>query len=331
MMENEAEVNMLLAGDIGGTKTLIGLYERTDGRPRQIASTVFATLDYPDLRTIVARFLAAAPDKPAVGAATFGVAGPVLGRSASLTNVPWTVDADLIARAFAIPRVSLLNDLEAMAYGVTALDATEVLVLQEGRTLPSGNVAVIAAGTGLGEALLHRIGDRLVPSASEGGHADFAARNEAEIALTRDLIARFGRAEVERVLSGQGFVNIHRVAHESLCSAGIDLEDPLAPAEISEAALAERCNGCIQTLRMFAEAYGAEAGNLALRTVATSGVFVGGGIAPKILPALTDGRFMRAFVDKAPFEVMLREVPVRVVLNPQVGLLGAAVHAAADS
>jgi glucokinase len=188
-------------------------------------------------------------------------------------------------------------------------------------------MAVIAAGTGLGEAFLHRIGDRFVPAASEGGHADFAARNEREMALVRDLIARVGRAEVEGVVSGNGLVNIHRVTHTGPCAAAVNIDDPLAAAAISEAALSRACSGCEEALAMFVDAYGAEAGNLALRTVATGGVFVGGGIAPKILPALTGGAFMRAFVDKAPFRAMLGRIPVKVIRNPEVGLLGAAVHA----
>ena len=325
-MENEPEVNMLLAGDIGGTQTLLGLYERA-ARPRQLAQREFATLDHPDLGSIVGQFLDASGGGARVEAASFGVAGPVLGRSASLTNVPWRVDADAIGRAFGIARVGLINDLEAMAYGVSVLEAGEVAVLQEGQPHPTGNIGVIAAGTGLGEAFLHRVGDRFIPAASEGGHADYAARNEREIALTRALIARFGRAEVEHVVSGMGLVNIYRVTHTAPCAAGVNPADPGAAAAVSRAALAGTCAQCAEALQIFVDGYGAEAGNLALRTVATSGVFVGGGIAPKILPALTDGRFMRAFVDKAPFSAMLRRIPVKVVLNQEVGLLGAALHA----
>jgi glucokinase len=327
MMENEREVNMLLAGDIGGTKTLIGLYEPAATRPRQLARREFATLNYPDLASIVRLFLEGAGNGARAHAASFGVAGPVLGRTASLTNVPWRVDADAIGSAFGIARVGLINDLEAMAYGVTVLDANEVAILQEGQANPTGNIAVIAAGTGLGEAFLHRVDNRLLPAASEGGHADYAARNEREFAVARDLIARVGRAEVEHVVSGMGLVNVFRVTHKAPCAAGVNAADPGAAAGVSQAALAGTCAQCAEALQIFVDAYGAEAGNLALRTVATSGVYVGGGIAPKILPALSDGRFMGAFVDKAPFSEMLRKVPVKVVLNPEVGLLGAALHA----
>jgi glucokinase len=225
-------------------------------------------------------------------------------------------------------RVTLLNDLEAMAYAVPVLRESEVHVLQEGEALRHGNLALIAAGTGLGQGMLHNVAGRFVPSPSEGGHADFAARTEREIALVRDLTRRYGRADVEHVVSGRGFVNIHRVSHQSPCRAQVDLESPDAPAAISAAALERRCPGCIETLDFFVEAYGAEAGNVALRVVSTGGLFIGGGIAPKILPALTTGAFMRAFLAKPPLEAMLAAMPVKIILNAEAGLLGAAVYAA---
>jgi len=323
---------MLLAGDIGGTKTLLGLFEPVPARPRPIAVRAFATLDYDDLTAMISAF---ANDEAVIGAsvdtACFGVPGPVVGDTAELTNVPWRADARLVAKAFDIHRVTLLNDLQAMAYAVPVLHESELHVLQAGEALRGGNMALIAAGTGLGEALLHNVEGRFIPSPSEGGHADFAARTEREITLVRDLVQRFGRADVERVLSGPGLVNLHRVTHTGPCVAigdEVAEDDPTAPAAISTAALERRCHGCIEALNMFVDAYGAEAGNLALRTVATGGLFIGGGIAPKIMPALTDGRFMRAFCDKAPFDGMLRNMPVKVILNAQVGLLGAAVYAA---
>lgn len=329
MKENEPEVNMLLAGDIGGTKTLIGIYEAAGGpRPAKIVSGEFATLDHPDLPSLVRAFLRGQPSV-SIEAASFGVAGPVLGRVAQLTNVPWHVNAEEIASTLGVKRVSLLNDLQAMAYGVTVLAGDELHVLQKGEPVEAGNAAVIAAGTGLGEALLHHIDGLLVPAPTEAGHADFAARTERDIRLLRDLTARFGRAENEHVICGLGLVNIHRSAHgDTSCAAGIREDEPDAPARISEAALAGRCPACRETLEQFVEAYGAEAGNLALRTVATRGVFVGGGIAPKILPALTTGSFMTAFRSKGAFEAMLSKVPVAVVLNAEAGLLGAAVHGA---
>jgi glucokinase len=191
-------------------------------------------------------------------------------------------------------------------------------------------MALIAAGTGLGQALLHNVDGRFVPSASEGGHADWAARTERDITLLRDLVQRYGRAEVEHVVSGRGLLNIHRVTHQgTTCRAVGSDGDPDAPAAISKAALERSCAGCVEALAIFVDAYGAEAGNVALRGVSTGGLFVGGGIAPKILPALTDGRFMRAFRDKGPLEDLLVNMPVRVILNADAGLLGAAVFAAA--
>jgi glucokinase len=263
-----------------------------------------------------------------IDAACFGVAGPVVGETVKVTNVPWFVDARQVAAAFGLMRVSLLNDLEALAHAVPTLRESETHVLQEGEALRGGNIGLIAAGTGLGQALLHNIDGRFVPSASEAGHADFAARTEREIALTRDLVQRYGRADVEHVVSGRGFVNIHRVAHKQPCAASVDLESPDAPSAISTAAIEHRCSGCVETLDMFVEAYGAESGNLALRAVSTGGMYIGGGIAPKLLPALTTGPFMKAFLAKPPLDRMLAVMPVKVILNAESGLLGAAVFAA---
>ena len=327
---------MLLAGDIGGTKTLLGLFDAAPARPRAIVVRSFGTLDYPDLQTMIGEFMKigeavdAVAEHGRIESACFGVAGPVVGETVKVTNVPWFVDARQVAAAFGLARVALLNDLEALAHAVPTLRESETHVLQEGEALRGGNIGLIAAGTGLGQALLHNIDGRFVPSASEAGHADFAARTEREIALTRDLVQRYGRADVEHVVSGRGLVNIHRVAHRNPCTAAVDLESPDAPSAISTAALEHRCSGCVETLDMFVEAYGAEAGNLALRNVATGGVFVGGGIAPKILPALANGAFIRAFRDKPPLDTMLASIPVKVILNPEAGLLGAAVYASRD-
>jgi glucokinase len=322
----------LLAGDVGGTNTRLGLFEKQSPRPRLLATREFATLDFPDLPAMIAAFLrtdghaAAAP-----AAACFGVAGPVMGDVVELTNTPWRVDARAVARALQLPpaRVRLLNDLEAMAYSAPVLLDSEVLVLQAGQPLTTdaqaaGHIAVIAAGTGLGEAFLHSVNGEFVALPTESGHADFAARTERDINLLRHLVQRYGRAEVEHVISGRGLLNIHRACHTAPCAGAVDLDAPDAPATISAAALANTCPGCVETLSLFVEAYGAEAGNLALRTMSTGGVFIGGGIAPKILPALTTGAFLRAFRAKAPFEAMLEAVPVKIILNADAGLLGAA-------
>jgi glucokinase len=320
---------MILAGDIGGTKTLLGLFDSVPARPRPVAVRSFGTLDFPDLPSMIAKFMESDDTRgAAISSACFGVAGPVIGEAAELTNVPWRVNARQVAKAFSMTRVTLLNDLQAMAYSIPVLQTPEVHALQEGEALRGGNIALIAAGTGLGEALLHNVDGRFVPSPSEGGHADFSARTEREMSLVRHLTARYGRADVEHVVSGRGLINIHRAMHSGSCAAGVDLDEPGAPAVISAAAIEHRCPACVETLDLFIEAYGAESGNLALRSVSTGGLYIGGGIAPKILPALSTGLFMRAFLAKPPLEEMLNRMPVKVILNSEAGLLGAAVYAA---
>ena len=336
---------MLLAGDVGGTKTLLGLFERGDRRPEAIAVDEFVTLDYSGLEAIVERFLKARQVRPSeISALAVGVAGAVTDQVAHLTNVPWLVKASAITSGLGIQRVQVLNDLEALAYAVPALSGNELAVLQEGVRVASGNIAVIAAGTGLGESMLLNVRGRFMPGESEGGHADFAARTPRELALVAELTRVFGRAEVEHVLSGPGLVNLYMFTHEAfgsepaaqprsllpskLCRGVGDVTDPQdLPARISSAAMERRCPQCVEALEMFVSAYGAEAGNIALRTVATAGVFVGGGIAPRILPALQAGSFMAAFRAKAPMDQLVARVPVAVILNDRAGLLGAAVHA----
>jgi glucokinase len=324
-------MSMLLAGDVGGTKTLLGLFDPIPARPRPVLVRAFGTLDFADLPSMIAAFLR---DETASGAsieaACFGVAGPVIHDAAELTNVPWRVEARVVATTFGLSRVRLLNDLQAMAYAVPVLKESEVHVLQEGEALRGGNIALIAAGTGLGEALLHNIDGQFIPSPSEGGHADFAARTEREVTVMRELTARYGRAEVEHVLSGPGVVNIHRALHKTACLAGINLDETGAPAAITKAALESACQCCTETLALFVEAYGAEAGNVALRMMSTGGVFIGGGIAPKILPALSSGAFMRAFRAKAPFAGLLARIPVKVIMNNECALVGAAVYATSE-
>jgi glucokinase len=319
---------MILAGDIGGTKTFLGLFEPAPTRPRPIVVQSFTTLQFPDLSSMIVRFMAdCGPLAAPVDRASFGVAGPVVGDTARLTNVPWLIDAGGLAARFHLERVALLNDLEATAYAVPVLDASEVTTLQQGARVEHGTIAIIAAGTGLGEACLCWFGGSYVPIPSEGGHADFAPRTEREIALLRELTARYGRASVEHVVSGPGILNVHRLTHRGACSAGIDVTDRDAPAAISRAAIDGRCSDCAEALTIFVDAYGAEAGNLALRSVSTGGVYVAGGIARGILPAITGGGFIRAFRDKAPLNDLVAAMPVHVVLNAETALLGAAVHA----
>ena len=320
---------MILAGDIGGTNARLGLFEPVRPRPRQLGVHVFRTLDFPDLPSIVDAFLEARSiDRATIDRACFGVAGLVVGNAATLTHVGWHIEGHAVAKAVGLQRVRLLNDLVAMAYAVPVLDDSELHTLQRGEPVRGGNITLMAAGTGLGIALLHTVDCRIIPSPSEGGHADFAARSEREIALLRDLTARFGRAEVEDVVSGRGLVNIHRAAHRGPCAAAVNLDDADAPAVISKAGLERRCGGCAGVLDFFVESYGAEAGNLALGMMATGGVYMGGGIAPKILPALETGAFLNAFRAKSSFESMLEKIPVNVILNAEAGLLGAAVFGA---
>ena len=318
---------MLLAGDVGGTKTMLGLYERADRRPVPVATRTYLTNTYASFTAILEEFAAEIGTPFAIEAAALGVAGPVINNRARLTNIVWDIDAAEVTTMFGTTRVGLLNDLEAMANSVEVLTGDEIAVLQEGVPRADGNAAVIAAGTGLGQALLHRVGGRLLPLATEAGHADLAARTDREIELVRMLRKLYGRAEVEHVLSGRGLLNLHRFTHRGGQCELVDLADPNAPARVSQAALGGRCQGCSEALRMFTAIFGAEAGNLALRSMATSGLFIGGGIAPKVLPALRTGIFLEAFLAKPPMIELLARIPVSVILNTEAGLLGAAVHA----
>lgn len=336
---------MLLAGDIGGTKTLLGLFAAGPIRPAAGHVAEFVTLDFPALEPMVQTFLQSQGLEGAtIDAACFGVAGAVTDQVAHLTNVPWTIDCAAAKAALGFKRVSVLNDLEALAYGVTVLEPHELEVLQAGHPSRRGNAAVLAAGTGLGEALLLNVDGRLVPGASEGGHADFGARTPRELDMVRDLTRVFGRVSVEHVLSGPGIVNIYQFTHQTfgagprftpdsiaparLCDAVGTVDDAAdLPARITAAAAERRCRRCVETMDIFVSAYGAEAGNIALRTVATAGVYIGGGIAPKILPALQAGPFLEAFLAKAPMDDLIASIPVSVILNPDAGLLGAASHA----
>jgi len=319
---------MLLAGDVGGTKTLLGLFDRGPGRPIPHATHSYETTSYRTFTEILDAFSRDVARPFAVTAAAIGVAGPVMHDHARLTNVDWHIALDELRTRLNTTRVRLLNDLEAMAHAVESLHTDETFTLQEGDPNAEGNAVVIAAGTGLGQAYLRRWHGRLIAAPSEGGHADFAPRSDREMDLVRMLRQLHGRASVEQVLSGPGLVNVHRFTHRGgECSVVEDVEAADAPAAISRAGLGGRCQGCAEALRMFVSAYGAEAGNLALRGLAVSGVFVGGGIAPKILPALTSDLFMSAFLAKAPMTELLSRMPVKVILNAEAGLIGAAIAA----
>ena len=336
---------MLLAGDVGGTKTLLGLFSPAPERPTPIEVGEFVTLDYDGLEPMVREFLRAQGiDARRIEAASVGVAGAVTAQVARLTNVPWLVDRSALENEFGFRRTRVINDLEALAYGVTVLNPEELKSLQVGVAVPDGNAAVIAAGTGLGEALLHNVDGRFIPAASEGGHADFSARTSRELDMVREMTKIFGRVSVEHVVSGIGLLNVYQFTHDAfgsgplltpssiaparLCVGVGTVKDPFElPARITKAAMERRCDLCVEAMDIFVEAYGAEAGNIALRAVATAGVYVGGGIAPKILPALESGSFIAAFRDKEPMADLVATMPVSVILNDDAALLGAAVHA----
>ena len=321
---------MILAGDVGGTKVNLALYDFVDGTLRNTRESLYPAREYSGLEAIVREFLGA--DVPT--AACFGVPGPVRDGRLRLTNLPWTLDSRELSKSLKIEHVFLINDLQANGYGIAELKADQVYTLSEGDARQIGNRALISAGTGLGESFMIWDGRHYVPYPSEGGHSDFAPRNELEIELLRYLVARFGHVSYERVLSGPGLFNIYRFLKESRgmeepswlaehFSAGDD-----ASATISTAALAGKAEICVKALDLFVSIYGAEAGNMALRFKSVRGLYVGGGIAPKILDKLKDGTFMRSFIDKGRYTELLAAMPVQVVLNPQAGLRGAGYYAA---
>ena len=322
---------LVLAGDIGGTSARIALIDVGAGLLTMRAEQDYPSAEHVGLETILADFAHTHPLE--YSAATFGVAGPVQDGRVQASNLPWTIDARALARQLGLPRVGLINDLTATALGIAELGERDLHVLNAGAPVAASNAAVLAAGTGLGEVGLFWDGVRHQPVASEGGHADFAPRTELEIALLVHLTERYGRVSYERVLSGPGLVNIY----EFLRDSGRRWDHPLvaermkeigaAPA-ITEAALAHTCELCEQTLALFVSSYGAEAGNLALRYLAGHGVYLAGGIAPRILPALQRPEFLQAFTAKGRLSPLVAAMPVRVVLNERVGLLGAARHAA---
>ncbi len=305
---------MILAGDIGGTNTRLALVGDDPRAPA--ALEIYPSTDYASLEEIVRAFLAAHPAEPA--AACFGVAGPVRDGHVRVTNLAWPVDGASLAAVLGLGRVLLLNDLEANAWGIAALEPDDFHVLNEGRPDAQGNAAVCSAGTGLGEAGLYWDGERHHAFACEGGHTDFAPLDEAQKGL-RDFLARdYGHVSYERVCSGIGLVNVYRYL-----AGGCDL----SAGEISRLALAGTDETAVASLDLMVSIYGAEAGNLALKLMATRGVYLGGGIPPRILPKLEEGSFMRAFTDKGRFVDLLAGMPVRVILNDRTALMGAALAA----
>jgi glucokinase len=325
---------MILAGDIGGTKTVLALFEEAGGGLRRVGdATIFASRDHPTFEEILAKFLKSHPGLSLRGGC-FGVAGAVIDGVCKTTNLPWLLDEEVLARAIKAPRVKLLNDLEAAAYGMLFLPPNELLVLNPGSEPGrKGNVAVIAAGTGLGEAMLYWDGQRHHPLASEGGHADFAPQTDQDIDLLRYLRAKFGHVSYERLLSGPGFFNIYCFLRDSgVAPEAAAVTEMIKRGEDPNPVIGQM--GVDGTDRLSTAAmdllitiYGAEAGNLALKCMAFGGVFVGGGIAPKLLPALQKGGFMRGFTAKGRFKGLMEGLEVKVALNPEAPLLGAAHYA----
>jgi len=319
---------MLLAGDIGATKTNLAIFSPDTGLTRKAETTVRST-QYPSLKAIVVEFLAAVD--LAVDKAVFGVPGPVVGGEAEVTNLPWIVSEGRLRDDLGLNEVKLLNDLESTAYGVPHLPADDLFSLNDARPR-EGNKVVLAPGTGLGEAILVYHDGRYHVIPSEGGHADFAPTNLFEIRLLRNLIGKFGHVSYERVCSGSGIPHIYAFLRKNRFAPELpEMKDALREAEdptpiIVQKAMTGECELSIATLNAFVSILGAEASNLTLKVMATGGVYLGGGIPPKILSKLKDGTFMASFVNKGRFADMLAHVPVYVILNDKTALLGAASY-----
>jgi glucokinase len=341
-------MTVLLAGDIGGTKTILRLVKSEDSL-QSLYEVRYPSRDFPDLVPMVQTFLWAAdrelgqtfsPEK-----ACFAIAGPVINNTSKVTNVGWTLEADRISHVLAIPKISLINDFEAVGYGVLGLSESDLHVLQAGHPKEKAPIAVIGAGTGLGQGYLIHTGEGYQVFGSEGGHADFAPRSELEFQLSRYLLDKHNidRISAERVVSGQGVVAIYqflrdrqfatespdvgKVIRDWESQAGRTEKTVDPAAEISIAALENRDLLSEKTMQMFVEAYGAEAGNLALKLLPYAGLYIAGGIAAKILPLIEEGGFLTAFIHKGRMGSILERIPVHVVLNPHVGLIGAALCA----
>ncbi len=318
---------MILVGDIGGTTTRLAILSFADGRFVSHAEARFNSAQHGGLEEIVARFLKA--HRIALSHAAFGIAGPVENGRSELTNLPWVIDAARVAKDIGIGSVTLLNDVEAAAWGLSAVPTEDRVTLQRGGPGSLGNLALIALGTGLGEAGLYWDGSRHQAFPSEGGHADFAPRNALEVELLRHLIPRYGHVSYERILSGPGLYEIYLFLRDSgrgdepgWLTEELHAGDPAAA--ISRAALTHRAALCEAALTVFASLLGAEAGNLALKLMARGGVFLAGGIPSKVLPALQGEAFLSAFCRKGRMQSVLENIPVHVIRDERLVLMGAA-------
>jgi len=318
---------VILAGDIGGTKTVLSILTRDfDGSLTCLQEQTYSSQQFPKFDDILTVFL---PADVTISSACFGVAGPVVNQRCQTTNLPWLLDAEELKKKLCTSKVKLLNDLEAMALGMLYLPEQDLVELNPDAETQPGNIAVIAAGTGLGEAILYWDGNKHHPMATEGGHSDLAAKNPQQDQLLATLRRIYpDHVSCERILSGIGFSHLY----DFLCDQGFALPCPAVPdnhsgidrnAVISRLGVAGEDPLCAEAVRLFVELYGAETGNLALKSLATGGVYIGGGIGPKILPAMQNGSFMRAFKAKGRFLPLLDKIPVKLSLNPRTPLIGA--------
>jgi glucokinase len=321
---------MILAGDIGGTKTNLA-YFAVEGDvliPDVVES--YLSHQFDSLPGVLGAML---QDHPAtIESAAFGIAGPIVNGRSTLTNLGWHVDAAEVAAFLKLDHVGLLNDLAATGYGALRLQEKDRVLLKEGTRVPQAAIAVIAAGTGLGEGGLVWDGSRYRALPSEGGHTDFAPRNELEIDLLRFLLGKYERVSYERLVSGPGLLNLyHFFRSRASYPEPPWLKDSLASgdpsAAISQAGMDESDEVCVKSLEMFVTLYGAEAGNLTLKLLATGGVYVGGGIAPKILPKILNGPFVTSFTRKGRYSDLLKNIPIHVIVNDKIALMGAAHYA----
>jgi glucokinase len=313
---------MILAGDIGGTKTNLGLFDVEQGKLVRVSDKRYPSREHKGLEEIVKDFVSVTGAK--VTAAGFGIAGPVVDNRVRTGNLPWIVDGATIAKQLGVERVRLMNDLEAAAYGISVMGPADLETLHDGVAAPQAPRVVIAAGTGLGEAILFWDGTKHIPTATEGGHADFAPHTDQQTELWKFIKARSEFVSNELILSGRGFKTLHEFLNPAVRHPGFD--DPSidpAPA-ITRMALSKECPVCVAALDLWVEIYGSEAGNLVVRTVARGGVYVAGGIAVKILPLLKNGRFVAAFQHKEKMADFLAQVPIHVVLDEECPLKGAA-------
>ncbi|MGC1456532.1 MAG: glucokinase [Nitrospirota bacterium] len=321
---------MILAGDVGGTKTRLGLFHASRNRVLLKRALIVPSKAYHSLESVIHEFLR---KDETVSAACFGVAGPIVSGSAIATNLPWHVSVRSLQRELSIGSIFLINDLVANAYGIDAIESRDFATLNRGRAV-NGNKALLSAGTGLGAAIMFWDGRHHVPSPSEGGHAEFGPKNRLELGLLRYLFERFGHVSYERVLSGAGLFNTYQFLRDTgnfgrepgWLDMRMKAEDPAAV--ITESARLKKSRLCVAALDLFVSIYGAAAGNLALQVMASGGVYLGGGIAPKIIWKLKDGLFIKAFRDKGRLNSIVQRMPVKVIMNDRAALLGAAAHAA---